>query len=261
MIKSFGKLSSWICSLPVDYYSSHTSSSSSYPRLFSPISFAVDLEQLFIVPRLDVPLFNVHELRDGAVAHPSSPFAAFSLKGLASSSSTSRVLSSPPFSKANLRSCRFLSREHFALCRRFNAPSPTHALFPPFPPRHARAPSFISSVLLSSRLLFLAMQTRVFWSPSSWIGITPGEPSTRRRGRGNKGKCIDDAQVKKMGRDPPRIAVHRQIFRSLTYRDASGYVWDDDVTQRVGWKFCLCFRWYKECDLHRYTLTKASSLF
>lgn len=114
-------------------------------RLFSPISFAVDLEQLFIVPRLDVPLFNVHELRDGAVAHPSSPFAAFSLKGLASSSSTSRVLSSPPFSKANLRSCRFLSREHFALCRRFNAPSPTHALFPPFPPRHARAPSFISS--------------------------------------------------------------------------------------------------------------------
>lgn len=162
MIKSFGKLSSWICSLPVDYYSSHTSSSSSYPRLFSPISFAVDLEQLFIVPRLDVPLFNVHELRDGAVAHLSSPFAAFSLKGLASSSSTSRVLSSPPFSKANLRSCRFLSREHFALCRRFNAPSPTHALFPPFPPRHARAPSFISSVLLSSRLLFLAMQTRVF---------------------------------------------------------------------------------------------------
>lgn len=145
MIKSFGKLSSWICSLPVDYYSSHTSSPSSYPRLFSPISFAVDLEQLFIVPRLDVPLFNVHELRDGAVAHPSSPFAAFSLKGLASSSSTSRVLSSPPFSKANLRSCRFLSREHFALCRRFNAPSPTHALFPPFPPRHARAPSFISS--------------------------------------------------------------------------------------------------------------------
>lgn len=40
--------------------------------------------------------------------------------------------------------------------------------------------------------------------------------------------------MKKMGRDPPRIAVHRQIFRSLTYHDASGYVWDDDVTQRVG---------------------------
>lgn len=38
------------------------------------------------------PLFNVHELRDGAVAHPSTPFAAFSLKGLASSSSTLRVL-------------------------------------------------------------------------------------------------------------------------------------------------------------------------
>lgn len=111
------------------------------------------------------PLFNVHELRDGAVAHPSTPFAAFSLKGLASSSSTPRAeFSSPPFSKANLRSCRFLSRQHFALC--FNAPSPTHALFPPFPPRHARAPSFISSSSLfhRARLLFLAMQTRVFWS-------------------------------------------------------------------------------------------------
>lgn len=36
MIKSFGKLSSWICSLPVDYYSSHTSSPSSYlPSLFT----------------------------------------------------------------------------------------------------------------------------------------------------------------------------------------------------------------------------------
>lgn len=144
-------------------------------RLFSPISFAVDLEQLFIVPRLDVPLFNVHELRDGAVAHPSSPFAAFSLKGLASSSSTSRVLSSPPFSKANLRSCRFLSREHFALCRRFNAPSPTHALFPPFPPRHARAPSFISSSSLlasySSRCKPEFSEARVLESVSPQVNV------------------------------------------------------------------------------------------